>query len=130
MMGYKYQLNEPRKCVRCERMQPAENFRMKGPDCRQSWCKKCQQSHAKERKAEQQDTKAATRPTFVVSDLLYTFATRHARLPMRGRTRSIRAYPTAGMQNKDDHINIVVGRERERVTQPLYGHPTGARYAP
>ena len=87
-------------------------------------CKKCEKEYDRKREAKKKHEITINPAKFVFDKILTDWVDRNAALPNRGQLRTIKAYTTAGVRNREDDMCLVIGREVERVTRPLYGNPT------
>jgi hypothetical protein len=115
---------EEKHCTRCDATKPLSEFGMKNAATGKlkAVCKPCSNQIATKWKADNKEKEVQHRePQFKFDLILKTFLRKHARRPnKRGHLQTISAYPQAGV---DDAGIIIESRPRERVTNPLFGHP-------
>jgi hypothetical protein len=120
---------DEKHCSKCRVLKPLTDFGMKNGATGQlkAVCKKCSNEIATKWKQDKAEKEVHHRkPQFKFDPILKAFLRKHARRPnRRGHLETISAYPQAGF---DEDGILITSRPRERVVNPLFGHPMlGAR---
>ena len=103
-------------CTSCKKDLHEDRFGTNRQGKPLSTCKRCLADQKKERGI----LERVKKPVFIVPPCLSDWVGKYARPPNRkGQSITIRAYSIAGMDEGD----LIVGREVEKVVNPLFGHP-------
>ena len=104
-------------CAWCKKKREDSEFGINRQGNVKNTCNKCSEEKELLRKSELEKNK---RGEYIFDNELVEWLKNHARIPNKSDpTRTIRAYSLAGHQ---DDI-LVIGREVERVCNPLFGNP-------
>jgi len=111
---------EMKKCTRCKVSYPKDSFPFKNSltHTRRAICTNCNTSVTAYWKTKER-TKYK-KPEFLFPVELVDWYKAYSKMPnKKGQLQTIRAYSLAGM----DEDNLIIGREIERVCNPLFGNP-------